>query len=322
LLAGDQVGAVDTRATTTEHAVYADGTYRWRNGVSLGLGGRSYRTRLAFDADTVFLGRASGGNAATSEQGFTPKLSLEFRRGEQMAYLLVAKGYRFGGINFNPPAMTPYHSDSLWNHEAGLRLAAGKTLRIDLSAFFLDWKDAQVSALLAGPLPFSGVANVGRASSRGVEAALRWQPASDLALRAGLAYTDARTGAPFTSGSGALVASGTRLPGTARWQSTLQASYAFDAGAAWAGRASATHGYVGPRVFDIEAKSRAAGYSMLDLRVAFARGPWELSATVDNVFDSRGVGGAAAMYRSGLASYTDYYIVRPRSLGVALRYDL
>ena len=83
----------------------------------------------------------------------------------------------------------------------------------------------------------------------------------------------------------------------------------------------ATHSYVGPRDFDIEARSQAAGYSLLDLHLAFVRGPWEVGAAVDNLLDARGVGGASTIDRPGLASYTDYYVVKPRELVLSLRYD-
>lgn len=321
LLPNDQIGAIDVQARTTESAVFADGDYRWANGLSLGLGGRAYRTTLAYGADVTFLGRSAPARGADSENGFTPKLSLEYGFDEQLAYLLVSRGYRFGGVNLNPPQMSPYRSDSVWNHEVGLRLVPAPTVRLDLSAFMLDWKDAQVSTLLVGPVPFIGVANVGRARSRGVEATLKWQALRSLELVAALAHTDARTTAAFTASSGALVASGARLPGTARWQSTLQAGYAFAGPAASMGHFIATHSYVGPRDFDIEARSQAAGYSLLDLHLAFVRGPWEVGAAVDNLLDARGVGGASTIERPGLASYTDYYVVKPRELVLSLRYD-
>jgi iron complex outermembrane recepter protein len=321
LLANDQIGAIDVQARTTETAVFADGEYRWRNGVSLGLGGRAYRTTLGYSGEATFLGQSAPLRAAIAEHGFTPKLSLKYSFGEHQAYMLASKGYRFGGVNLNPPQMSPYRSDSLWNHEAGLQLVPTATVRVDLSAFIMDWKNAQVSTLLAGPVPFIGVANVGQARSRGVEASLNWQALRGLELLTAVAYTDARTTAAFTASSGALVPAGARLPGTARWQSTLQASYAFAGPAASAGRFVATHSIVGPRVFDIEARSRAAGYSLLDLRLAFAKGPWEASATLGNAFDSRGVGGAAVIYRPRLVSYTDYYVVKPRQLMFQLRHD-
>jgi iron complex outermembrane receptor protein len=321
LLPNDLIGAIDVQARTTETAVFADGDYRWANGLSLGLGGRAYRTTLAYEADVTFLGRSAPVLAENAEHGFTPKLSLKYRFDEHLVYLLASKGYRFGGVNLNPPQMSAYRSDSVWNHEAGLRLVPGPTLRLDLSTFVVDWKDAQVSTLLAGPVPFIGVANVGQARSRGFEAALNWQALRDVEIAAGLAYTDARTTAAFTASSGALVASGARLPGTARWQSTLQLGYAFAGPAASQGSVTATHSHVGPRVFDIEGRSKAAGYALFDLRLAFVSGPWALSAGVNNLLDSRGVGGASAVYRPGLVSYVDYYVVKPRTVVLSLRHD-
>lgn len=321
LLPNDQIGAIDVQARTTETAAFADSEYRWPNGVTLGLGGRAYRTTLRYSGEATFLGRSAPLQAANAEDGFTPKFSLKYGFGEHQVYVLASRGYRFGGVNLNPPQMSPYRSDSLWNYEAGLRLVPTATVRLDLSAFVLDWKNAQVSTLLAGPVPFIGVANVGQARSRGVEGALTWQALRGLNLLAGVAYTDARTTAPFTASSGALVAANAPLPGTPRWQSTLQASYAFAGPASSAGRLVATHSIVGPRVFDIEARSRAAGYSLLDLRLAFAKGPWDASVALGNVFDSRGVGGAAVIYRPRLVSYTDYYVVKPRHLMFQLRHD-
>lgn len=321
LLPNDQIGAIDVKARTTETAVFADGEYWWPNGVRVGLGGRAYRTTLAYGGLTTFLGRSAPLQAANNEHGFTPKLSLGYSFGEHQVYALASKGYRFGGVNLNPPQMSPYRSDSLWNREVGLRLTPTATLQLGLSAFVLDWKDAQVSTLLAGSVPFIGVANVGQARSRGVEAATNWRPLRGLELNTAVAYTDARTTAPFTASSGAQVPADARLPGTPRWNSTLQATYAFPGPAATSGRIVATHSFVGSRVFDIEARSRAGGYSLLDLRLAFAKGPWEASATIANVFDSRGVGGAAVIYRPRLVSYTDYYVVRPRQLMLHLRHD-
>jgi iron complex outermembrane recepter protein len=321
LLPNDQIGAADVQARTTENALFADGEYRWSNGVSLGLGGRAYRTRMSYGGEATFLGQSAPLRAANAEHGFTPKLSLKYSFGEHRVYALASKGYRFGGVNLNPPQMSPYRSDSLWNYEAGVRLVPAPNMRLDLSAFVLDWKNAQVSTLLAGPVPFIGVANVGQARSRGVEAALNWQALRGLDLLAALAYTDARTTAAFTASSGALVPAHAQLPGTARWQSALQATYSFAGPAASVGRLVVTHSIVGPRVFDIESRSRAPGYSLLDLRLAFAKGGWEASAALGNVFDSRGVGGAAAIFRPRLVSYTDYYVVRPRQLMLQLRHD-
>lgn len=139
---------------------------------------------------------------------------------------------------------------------------------------------------------------------------------------AGLAWIDAPTTTAFTASSGAVAPAGARLPGTTRWQSTLPGEPRLRRpGIIGGARLVVTHSHVGPRALAIEGASAASGYSLFDLRVAFTRGPWELSASVGNVVDSRGVGGASVLNRPGIARYTDYYLVKPRHAGVALRHD-
>ncbi|MDH0868281.1 TonB-dependent receptor, partial [Mitsuaria sp. GD03876] len=322
LLPDDVLASVDVAARTTERAVFAEGEYHFNPAWSATIGGRYYRTALDYDARTLFMGSPSDAATGLSESGFTPKVSLKYRFGPHMAYLLASKGYRFGGVNANPPVLSRYKSDSLWNYEAGVRLVPARGLNLSLTAFLLDWKDAQVSATLPGTIPLVGVANVGQAKSVGVESALTWQVTRQLDLSATAAYIDAHTTETYVNGGGATVPSGARLPGTARFQSTLQGSYAFDGPADTAGRFSVAHSFTGRRVFEIEGTTTAPGFSQTDLRLALSRGPWELTLSVNNLFDKHGVNGAATFSLPGVTSYTDYYLIRPRGVGLSLRYDL
>jgi len=322
LLPQDVVGVADFQGRTTETAVFLDSDYRWASGWGLALGGRAYRTTLAYEAAQTLFGRTAPASAQTAESGTTPKLSLSYRFDEHLAYLLASKGYRFGGVNANPGQLTSYRSDSLWNHEAGLRLRPGAGLQLDLAAFSMDWKDPQVSTLLSGPSPIAGVANAGRARSQGLETRLNWQAPRQLLLSAALAYTYARTTAEFITGTGTVLAPGTRLPGTARWQTLLEVGGAFGGPAGSSGRLTASHTHVGPRVFDIEGRSRAPAHSLLDLRLALGKGPWTWSLGLSNALDERGAEGGAAVYRPGITSYADYYVLRPRHLSLSLRHEL
>ncbi|WP_077035783.1 TonB-dependent receptor [Pelomonas sp. KK5] len=322
LLPSDVLASTDVIASTTEKAVFADTEWHFAPAWSLTLGGRWYRTTLDLDARASFLGGPVAATAGITEHGFTPKAALKYQFGQHMAYVLASKGYRFGGVNINPPALSPYKSDSLWNYEAGLRLVPAKGLRADLTVFRLDWKDAQVSAVLPGAVPIVGVANVGQARSQGLEAALQWRAAPGLNLAAALAWTDAETTAPYTNSSGIVIAAGSRLPGTARLQGSLQASYDFEGPADTSGRLSATQSHTGPRVFEIEGTTRAPGYSQTDLRASLGRGAWEATLSLTNAFDKRGINGAAGVSLPGVTAYTDYYLIRPRTIGFSLRYDL
>lgn len=327
LLPDDQLGSLVVHASTRESALFGELQLPGPGDSSISLGGRAFRTDLAYDATLRFLGQTTTGAPRTQERGFTPRLGLELplgpRPGTATLYATVATGYRFGGANFNPPALTPYRSDRLVNHELGLRLSPDKALLLDLTAFWIDWRDAQVSSLLAGAVPVIGVANVGQARSRGIEAAWQWQPSRgthDFDISGALAGTDARTRVAFTTDAGTPVAAGARLPGTPRWQTQLRLGHSFDAADGWQGRATLSHAWVGARVFDIEGSTAAPGYARLDTRLAFSRGPWEVAVQIDNLRDVRGVAGAAVVNRPGVAAFTDWILVSPRCLRLTTRH--
>lgn len=320
---GGTLGSNRIASRAVETALFIDGEYALDLGWSVGLGARSYHTRLEYQIASVYSPLLGGATIAvqphTNTRGTTPKLSVKHRFGEQQWYALASKGYRFGGINFNPPAMSTYESDSLWNYETGVRLAPSGNLKLDLTIFYLDWKNAQVTALMpASPAPLIGTANVGKARSAGLEVGMLWRPLRGLTLNAQLAYTDAATTADYTAGSGAIVRAGARLPGTARLQSTLQGSYSTAGPARSSVRYSATYSSVGGRVFDIEGRGAAPGYGQLDLRTGIERSNWSLTLFLNNLADRRGVAGATA---GANLAFVDYYLIRPRTAGLTLRYD-
>ncbi len=91
----------------------------------------------------------------------------KYRFGDNMWYALASKGYRYGGVNEGPP-QTTFKSDSLWNYETGVRLSPAAGVQLDLTAFLLDWTDAQFTYFeQRGQLAFSGIGNVGKARSTG-----------------------------------------------------------------------------------------------------------------------------------------------------------
>jgi len=126
----------------------------------------------------------------------------------------------------------------------------------------------------------------------------------------------------FTSNSGVVVPAGSRLPGTPEFQSTVQGSYDFTGPFDTSGQLSVTHAYVGDRVFTIEGDAAASSYSTVDVRLAFRKNQWGLGFFVNNVGDERGVSGAQRVNAFGAPGYTDYYLIRPRVVGLSLSYDM
>jgi outer membrane receptor protein involved in Fe transport len=67
------------------------------------------------------------------------------------------------------------------------------------------------------------------------------------------------------------------------------------------------------------------GYTTADLRLSIRKNDWELSAYVQNAADKRGQSSAAVNYSTylnpGSVNYTEWYPIRPRTVGMSLRYD-
>ncbi|WP_077034985.1 TonB-dependent receptor [Pelomonas sp. KK5] len=316
-----------TDTSGTETAFFADAEYAFgTSGWSLDLGGRHYRTTTHYvQTGTTFGAPSDVAPPDSRDSGFTPKASLKYRFGDNgMWYATASKGYRYGGTNGTAPFKT-FKSDSLWNYETGLRLNPAKGLQVDLSVFLLDWKDAQFTYFTtgAGGLPESGIANVGHAKSKGLEASLRYRVSSAFDVSLSAAYTDAKTEVPVEvpNGAGALTApAGSRLPGSPKWQAALQAGYRFAGPMETSGRVFGTYAYVGDRVMYLSGNKPAGSYDTLDLGTSFANDHWTLSGILSNVTDSKGVQSITGA-PAGVGSFAQYFLQKPRTLTVTLRYD-
>jgi outer membrane receptor protein involved in Fe transport len=241
-----------------------------------------------------------------------------------MWYALASEGYRYGGFN-PPPVSTQFKSDNLWNYETGVRLVPMSGLQVDLTAFLLDWKNAQFTYFfLDNGLPSSAIGNIGKARNIGLEAALRYRFDASFDVAASAAYIDAKTKVdvlvPTGGGPPKNALSGSRLPGTPDLQTALQGNYRFQAPMEWAGRANVTYTHVGHRVMFLDDNKPAAAYDTVDLGVDFTRTNWTVGAGIANLTNEKGVlsiTGAPA----GVGSFAQYFLQRPRTYTVSLRYD-
>lgn len=318
LLPGDELGDLAVHARTQERAVFGELHLRGPAEADISLGGRAYRTALAYRAQLRFLGNPSSGSPKIEEGGFTPLVAVALPWGQNTLFATLAGGYRFGGVNFNPPELTPYRSDRLLDREIGIRLRTIERLKVDVSAFVIDWKDAQVSTLLGGAVPLIGVANVGQARSTGLEAAWHWQAPAGFELSGALACTNAHTVASFTTASGNTLPAGSRLPGTPRWHTQWGLSRAFELADGRTLQAQVSHNHVGSRVFNIDGNARASGYARVDASLSLLQPQWTLIGSVYNLTNARGVTGAEVVDRPGVAHFTDWYVLPARTLGLTL----
>lgn len=122
--------------------------------------------------------------ASSSFSDFAPRLALAYAASDQVnLYGVISKGYKAGGNsvgnNTNQPGepafSVPFSEETLWNYEIGIKSELlDRRLRLNASAFFLQWEDFQMEAfrfLTPGDLSsnFEQAVNIEEAEASGLE---------------------------------------------------------------------------------------------------------------------------------------------------------
>ncbi len=324
LVPDDVLYTEDDVNSTEERALFGDAEYDITDKLSIDVGGRFYRNSQTATYNSHLLDALFGvlppQGVSNAQSGFTPKLNVKYRFGQALWYATMSEGYRFGGVN--PGTDLTYRSDRLWNYETGLQYFPSRDLNVDVDYFHVDWRDAQLNALVGtGATAVNGILNVGKASIDGLEAKLAWSPVPALSVQTSLAYIDAVTAVDFTNSAGTLVPSGSRLPGTAKFQSSEEIDYKFTGFGDSNGRIALTHNFVGSRRSNLDRPGMLGSYQVFGARASLAWSNYELAAYVDNIGDSRGSSGGSRVRTLGGDYYNVYYPIKPRVVGVSLRYD-
>lgn len=230
-------------------------------------------------------------NAERSFDAITPRFSIDYAlTDDSMAYFTVSKGFKSGQIlpgNLSPPI----NPEFIWSYEGGVKsvLLDGK-LKANLSAFFYDYSDLQVSQL-AG-LSFS-ITNAAAAEVLGFEAELTYLLTENTQLEFVYGFVDSEfteffTGDPIFPALGTLNLKGNPLPNAPKHMFTASASHSFptsvgdfDVRADWRYRSTA---YFDP--YKRESASQDA-YSTVSMRGTWQPNnqPWSVSAWANNLFD-------------------------------------
>lgn len=158
---------------------------------------------------------------------FTPKFTLKYEfNPHSMVYGSITKGYKAGGFNttFETDDERSYDPEYNWNYEVGTKQGFfdGK-LTADMSLFYIDWKDQQVSKQVDG-LGYI-MRNAAHSTSKGVEFSLAARPTRNLRIMANYGYTDAKFEDYVKDSSTDY--SGNYLALVPRHTASLQATYTF-----------------------------------------------------------------------------------------------
>jgi iron complex outermembrane receptor protein len=227
-----------------------------------------------------------------------------------------------------PEIPLSFKSSSLWNYEVGARTDwFDRTLRFDVTAFFLDWKNPQISQSASNGLSLY-VDNVGGSHNIGVEGTLRWlTPLTGLTIEQTGSYIEARTTTAFTDGSGNEIPEGTLFPSSPLVQAVTTISYSRMLGN-WLTQASLINSLQGKSYTNIAHETSVGDYNLLGLvfnvgRLDLAGSP-TLTLSVNNITNEQklaaGFGPAPGTETplDSIIADSSYVYTQPRSVAVRL----
>ncbi len=327
------LGQLSLDSTYEEFAGFANGTLHLTDRLSLSAGGRYSHNRqhATQNLDGALLGGATVYAPVDSKDDvFTYSVAPRFDVTKQVSvYLRVARGFRPGGPNLLPPGSPPgtpttYGADTIMNYEGGVKADLfDRRLSLDVSAFYLDWQNIQLNAVVNGV----GVnANGGSAVSKGVEFSLTATPSAGLTLAANGTLNSAHLTADTPAIVGGL--KGDRLPYAPKWALTLSGDYERPLGDRLDGFAGATVAFVGPQGADFDTGYQAAfghrinlpSYTRLDVRAGLRRDGWVVEAYVKNATNALGV-----LFTSSYGFVPNNALgitpTRPRTIGAEIRFE-
>lgn len=132
---------------------------------------------------------------STSMNEVSGKLGLEYQLNpEVLLYGDISRGVKSGGFSaFNstsPRQIDPFKPEKLLAYELGFKSDLSKTLRLNGSVFYYDYRDQQVLSAVWDPSfgPIGRIVNAPKSNIYGSELELEWQPVSGLRITQALGY--------------------------------------------------------------------------------------------------------------------------------------
>jgi iron complex outermembrane receptor protein len=177
--------------TTKSLAAFADLTYEINPQFFLTVGGR-------YSHDTVenpfYIAAFSGTKTfvpALKKDKFTPRVVLRYKPNDQSSiYASFAKGYKAGILDVGGSTGNVVQPEDVTAFEVGYKFD-NRTLSLDLSAYYYDYKNLQVSLFKGNP-PSAQIINAANSEIYGLEGQVRYRVSSAFELNAGAAWTHAR----------------------------------------------------------------------------------------------------------------------------------
>ena len=230
------------------------------------------------------------GRLVDAEQDFSnvsPQISGAYRlQPDKTVYATVGRGYKAGGFNpASPAGSESYGEEKTWNIEGGVKtLWADGRVSANAAVFHIDWDDLQLNVPNpAVPAEFY-IANVGGATSNGIEVEIGARAAPGVDLFTAIGYTHARFGAG--SSSSGVDVEGNTIPYTPDYTVSAGAQYSRAVGPATL-QARADAVFYGAFQYNDQNSLGQDAYSLVNLRFAAVGRFLTAELLIRNAFDTR-----------------------------------
>jgi iron complex outermembrane receptor protein len=208
-------------------SLYGQGTFTVGDRLDLTAGARFDRESKDATLVTAFDPMIAPPATVVAEETFStvsPQFAAAWRlQPNHTLYASASRGFKAGGFNPGSPAgAEAYGEEFAWHAEGGIKSSAlNGRVRFGAAAFWIDWQDLQLNLPnTLSPGQFY-IANVGSASSKGIEFEINGRAHRDLDLFGSFGLTNARFG-DGTSSNGVNV-SDNEIPNTPDYTATIGA---------------------------------------------------------------------------------------------------
>jgi len=348
-LSGDSWWYSGDRTNWEQYAVFGEFTWHITDRWDLTAGARWFDRKM----DKTYLVALPNNNVPeitnprSDESDWVPKVSLSWNvTDNNMVYALYSEGFRPGGTNRGrgePFFPREYKSDILENFEIGTKNTfAGGRVRLNATYFDMKWNDYQLELIdpsnvpcpAEGPDRIDGVcgqpwqkvlANVGNASSKGLEVQFDWAVSRNLTLGANGTWLDAKLDEDVEIT--VVVPAGSRLPLSPEFQGAFYGQYNWDVD--WFGANEAwlrlQWSYTGDMLNQVEPLTVDDGpspqilqpsYNIGDLRFGVDATNWSLQLFINNLTDERAVLFANPWEFDYFYGRSRVTVNRPREFGI------
>ena len=251
-----------TANETTSFAVFAQGNYELTDRLTLTAGLRYTQDKKDYNATSVNCGMVAAGDPSLAGTKFenwapcggvgasglsiiaetfevnpddswsdvSPKLSIKYAMSDTtMVYASWAKGFKSGGFagsqGVEAVASDPVDQETAYNYEVGLKSDLTDSLRINATAFYMNYEDLQVVRF--GPVPGSEfgtfvTTNLGSADIQGFELESTLHLTDSFKINGFIAYLDSEGNDLIINGGDQ---SGKQLVGAPELTYNIRASY-------------------------------------------------------------------------------------------------